>query len=135
MSNSAQASDSANEAANNPANGPSFMPQHILVTGGAGFIGANFVHWVARNHPQVHMTVLDALTYAGKRENLDGVPAANLTFVHGNICDAELVESLLSGLNQRSAAAVPRLTPLCTSPPNRITIIRFSTPPHSSIRT
>ena len=71
------------------------------------FIGANFVHWVARNHPQVHMTVLDALTYAGKRENLDGVPAANLTFVHGNICDAELVESLLSGLNQRSAAAVP----------------------------
>ena len=69
MSNSAQASDSANEAANNPANGPSFMPQHILVTGGAGFIGANFVHWVARNHPQVHMTVLDALTYAGKREN------------------------------------------------------------------
>ena len=107
MSNSAQASDSANEAANNPANGPSFMPQHILVTGGAGFIGANFVHWVARNHPQVHMTVLDALTYAGKRENLDGVPAANLTFVHGNICDAKLVESLLSGLNQRSAAAVP----------------------------
>ena len=71
MSNSAQASDSANEAANNPANGPSFMPQHILVTGGAGFIGANFVHWVVRNHPQVHMTVLDALTYAGKRENLD----------------------------------------------------------------
>ena len=107
MSNSAQASDSANEAANNPANGPSFMPQHILVTGGAGFIGANFVHWVARNHPQVHMTVLDALTYAGKRENLDGVPAANLTFVHGNICDAKLVESLFSGLNQRSAAAVP----------------------------
>lgn len=43
------------------------------------------------------MTVLDALTYAGKRENLDGVPAANLTFVHGNICDAELVESLFSG--------------------------------------
>ena len=107
MSNSAQASDSANEAANNPANGPSFMPQHILVTGGAGFIGANFVHWVARNHPQAHMTVLDALTYAGKRENLDGVPAANLTFVHGNICDAELVESLFSGLDQRSAAAVP----------------------------
>ena len=74
---------------------------------GAGFIGANFVHWVVRNHPQVHMTVLDALTYAGKRENLDGVPAANLTFVHGNICDAELVESLFSEPSQRSAAAVP----------------------------
>ena len=73
----------------------------------AQFIGANFVHWVVRNHPQVHMTVLDALTYAGKRENLDGVPAANLTFVHGNICDAELVESLFSEPSQRSAAAVP----------------------------
>lgn len=110
MSNSEQALDSTNEAVNkasNEATNPSFAPQHILVTGGAGFIGANFVHWVARNHPQAHMTVLDALTYAGKRENLDGVPAANLTFVHGNICDAELVESLFSGLNQRSAAAVP----------------------------
>ena len=110
MSNSEQALDSTNEAVNkasNEATNPSFAPQHILVTGGAGFIGANFVHWVARNHPQAHMTVLDALTYAGKRENLDDVPAANLTFVHGNICDAELVESLFSGLNQRSAAAVP----------------------------
>lgn len=111
MNNSEQVSESADESATDPANvpapNPPFAPQHILVTGGAGFIGANFVHWVARNHPQVHMTVLDALTYAGKRENLDGVPAANLTFVHGNICDAELVESLLSGLNQRSAAAVP----------------------------
>lgn len=100
MSNSEQALDSTNEAVNkasNEATNPSFAPQHILVTGGAGFIGANFVHWVARNHPQAHMTVLDALTYAGKRENLDGVPAANLTFVHGNICDAELVESLFSG--------------------------------------
>ena len=109
MSNSEQALDSTNEAVNkasNEATNPSFAPQHILVTGGAGFIGANFVHWVARNHPQAHMTVLDALTYAGKRENLDGVPAANLTFVHGNICDAELVESLFL-LNQRSAAAVP----------------------------
>ena len=110
MSNSEQALGSTNEAVNkasNEATNQSFAPQHILVTGGAGFIGANFVHWVARNHPQAHMTVLDALTYAGKRENLDGVPAANLTFVHGNICDAELVESLFSGLDQRSAAAVP----------------------------
>ena len=111
MNNSEQVSESADESATDPANvpapNPSFAPQHILVTGGAGFIGANFVHWVVRNHPQVHMTVLDALTYAGKRENLDGVPAANLTFVHGNICDAELVESLFSEPSQRSAAAVP----------------------------
>ena len=73
MNNSEQVSESADESATDPANvpapNPSFAPQHILVTGGAGVIGANFVHWVARNHPQVHMTVLDALTYAGKREN------------------------------------------------------------------
>ena len=65
MSNSEQALDSANEAVNiasKEAPNPPFAPQHILVTGGAGFIGANFVHGVARNHPQVHMTVLDALT-------------------------------------------------------------------------
>ena len=120
----------SNEATNHHSRRNTF-----LVTGGAGFIGANFVHWVARNHPQAHMTVLDALTYAGKRENLDGVPAANLTFVHGNICDAELVESLFSARTNALQPQYPRLTPLCTSPPNRITIIRFSTPPHSSIRT
>ncbi|OZG65691.1 dTDP-glucose 4,6-dehydratase [Bifidobacterium hapali] len=74
-----------------------FHPQHILVTGGAGFIGANFVHWVARNEPSVHVTVIDALTYAGKRENLDGIDADRLTFVHGDICDAALVESLITG--------------------------------------
>ena len=75
---------------------PAIIPQHILVTGGAGFIGANFVHWVARNHPASHITVLDALTYAGKRENLSGIPANQLTFVHGDICDAPLVESLFA---------------------------------------
>lgn len=82
-----------------------FEPKHILVTGGAGFIGANFVHWVARNHADVHMTVLDALTYAGKRRNLDGVPESQLTFVHGDICDAGLVESLLS--DNSDAAVIP----------------------------
>ena len=40
-----------------------FKPKHILVTGGCGFIGANFVRYVARNHPDVHITVLDKLTY------------------------------------------------------------------------
>ena len=76
---------------------PAIIPQHILVTGGAGFIGANFVHWVARNHPATHIIVLDALTYAGKRENLSEIPANQLTFVHGDICDAPLVESLFAG--------------------------------------
>ncbi|WP_236691686.1 dTDP-glucose 4,6-dehydratase [Bifidobacterium aesculapii] len=73
-----------------------FAPRHLLVTGGAGFIGANFVHWVAREQPGVRVTVLDKLTYAGKRENLDGVPANRLTFVQGDICDAALVEQILS---------------------------------------
>ena len=88
-----------------------FTPQHILVTGGAGFIGANFVHWVAREQPGVHVTVLDKLTYAGKRENLDGVPADRLTFVHGDICDAALVEGLLSDSADARPAASETVTP------------------------
>lgn len=68
--------------------------RNLLVTGGAGFIGSNFVHWVIANHPDVHVTVLDALTYAGNRENLAGIPEDRLTFVHGNICDAVLVQEL-----------------------------------------
>jgi dTDP-D-glucose 4,6-dehydratase len=45
----------------------------LLVTGGAGFIGANFVHSTVREHPEDSVTVLDALTYAGRRESLAGV--------------------------------------------------------------
>lgn len=70
--------------------------RNLLVTGGAGFIGSNFVHWVMANHPDVHVTVLDALTYAGNRENLAGLPEDRLTFVHGNICDAVLVHELFA---------------------------------------
>lgn len=72
------------------------MFKRIIVTGGAGFIGSNFVHWVVDNQPDVHVTVLDALTYAGKRENLDGIPAGRMDFVHGDICDAELVDRLFA---------------------------------------
>ncbi len=68
--------------------------QHILVTGGAGFIGSNFVHWVINNKPDVHVTVLDALTYAGKKENLSGIPDDRMTFVHGDICDEQLLHEL-----------------------------------------
>lgn len=68
---------------------------NLLVTGGAGFIGANFVrHW-RRRHPGDGMVVLDALTYAGNRANLDGV--ADFEFVHGDIRDTDLVLSLLDG--------------------------------------
>ena len=70
-------------------------PRRIIVTGGAGFIGSNFVHWVVENQPEVHVMVLDALTYAGNRENLAGIPEDRLTFVHGDICDAALLEELV----------------------------------------
>lgn len=71
-----------------------FKPTNIIVTGGAGFIGSNFVHWVIDNQPGVHVTVLDALTYAGNLDNLTGLPEERMTFVHGDICDAELVDDL-----------------------------------------
>ena len=70
--------------------------KNLLVTGGAGFIGSNFVHWVMTNQPDVKVTVLDALTYAGNLENLAGLPEDRLTFVHGNICDASLVRKLFA---------------------------------------
>ncbi|MEI6485814.1 MAG: dTDP-glucose 4,6-dehydratase [Sphingomonadales bacterium] len=66
---------------------------HLLVTGGAGFIGANFVHYWQRQHPEDAVTVLDALTYAGNRANLEGVDG--IEFVHGDIRDTALVEGLL----------------------------------------
>ena len=50
-----------------------FTPHNIIVTGGCGFIGSNFVHYVYNNHPDVHVTVLDALTYAGNLENIRGI--------------------------------------------------------------
>ena len=69
--------------------------KHILVTGGAGFIGANFVHYWIRNHPQDRVINLDSLTYAGNLENLKGVEdASGYRFVHGSICDADLVGRL-----------------------------------------
>lgn len=73
-----------------------FEPRHIIVTGGAGFIGSNFVHWVVDNVPDVHVTVLDKLTYAGNLDNLAGIPEDRLTFVKGDICDAELVDDLFA---------------------------------------
>lgn len=67
---------------------------NLLVTGGAGFIGANFVHYWRQHHPQDGVVVLDALTYAGNRANLDGL--SGVDFVHGDIRDTALVEKLLA---------------------------------------
>lgn len=66
---------------------------NLLVTGGAGFIGANFVHYWRRHHPSDTITVLDALTYAGNRANLSGANSVDL--VEGDIRDTALVEGLL----------------------------------------
>jgi dTDP-glucose 4,6-dehydratase len=67
----------------------------LLVTGGAGFIGANFVHYYAHRYPQAEIIVLDALTYAGNRHNLDAMPSDRVQLVVGDICDTALVERLL----------------------------------------
>ena len=68
----------------------------LLVTGGAGFIGANFVHYWMAKYPSDQVVVLDALTYAGNIANLDNVKdKTNFTFVHGNICEQALIETLL----------------------------------------
>ena len=67
----------------------------LLITGGAGFIGANFVHYWARHHPGDRMVVLDALTYAGNRASLPRLDESRMSFVQGDIRDRELVEALL----------------------------------------
>jgi dTDP-glucose 4,6-dehydratase len=70
--------------------------RRLLVTGGAGFIGANFVHHWLEEHPGDRLVVLDALTYAGNLASLEPVKGRpELRFVHGNICDTPLVERLL----------------------------------------
>src|SRR5215469_3762432 len=70
--------------------------KRILVTGGAGFIGANFCHYWSATHPQDHLVVLDALTYAGNLASIDAlIQSQRLRFVHGDICDRETVGRLL----------------------------------------
>jgi dTDP-glucose 4,6-dehydratase len=63
----------------------------VLVTGGAGFIGSNFVHYWVERHPDDGVVVYDLLTYAGNRANLSEVDD-RIVFVHGDICDRELAE-------------------------------------------
>jgi len=67
----------------------------LLVTGGAGFIGSNFVRRTLATRSDVQITVLDALTYAGRLSNLAGLEG-KYEFVQGNICDAAVVDSLVS---------------------------------------
>ena len=74
-----------------------FKPRNIIVTGGCGFIGANFVRYVAHSHPDVHITVLDKLTYAGNPQNIAGLPQSQVELVQGDICDAALLERIVPG--------------------------------------
>ena len=74
-----------------------FQPQNIIVTGGCGFIGSNFVRWVAREHPEVHITVIDKLTYAGNPANIAGLPESQVKLVVGDICDADLLDEVVPG--------------------------------------
>jgi len=66
----------------------------LLVTGGAGFIGSNFVHYTVKNHPEHTVTVIDKLTYAGNRDSLKGLD--QVQFAQGDICDAELMDKLMA---------------------------------------
>lgn len=70
----------------------------LFVTGGAGFIGGNFVRWVLNNQPDVSVTNFDALTYAGDQRSLDDVADdPRYRFVHGDICDESLLRGVLPG--------------------------------------
>jgi dTDP-glucose 4,6-dehydratase len=76
------------------------MAKTLLVTGGAGFIGSNFVHYWLKNHPEDQIINLDALTYAGNLENLKEVEkSANYRFVQANICDRQAVDQLMTGVD------------------------------------
>lgn len=66
----------------------------LLITGGAGFIGANFAHYTINNRPEYDITIVDKLTYAGNRASLDSI-AEKITFVEGDICDQELMDRLV----------------------------------------
>jgi len=73
----------------------------ILITGGAGFIGSNFVRYMLSTHTDCRVINLDKLTYAGNLENLRDIDnSKRYSFVQGDICDKELVEALLSGSHE-----------------------------------
>ena len=76
-----------------------FQPKKIIVTGGCGFIGSNFVHWVYNNVEDCDITVLDKLTYAGNLDNIAGLDDTRVHFVHGDICDAVLLDKIVPGVD------------------------------------
>src|SRR5260221_14551010 len=75
------------------------MTKTVLITGGAGFIGSNFVHYLYDKFPDYRIVVLDALTYAASMDNLPPValtqPNSRVKFWYGNVMNAELVDTLV----------------------------------------
>lgn len=73
-----------------------YQPRFMLVTGGAGFIGSNFIRYTLAHQPDIHIVNLDKLTYAGTLKNLEHLPHADRHhFIHGDICDRPLVAHIL----------------------------------------
>ena len=68
----------------------------LMITGGAGFIGSNFVHFVYRNHPDVQIIVLDKLTYAGNKANIADLLGDRVQLVVGDITDKEVVDKWMA---------------------------------------
>jgi len=69
--------------------------KNMLITGGAGFIGSNFVHYTLKNRPEYKITVVDKLTYAGNTASLTSV-LDKITFITGDVCDKVLIDKLVS---------------------------------------
>ena len=67
----------------------------LLITGGAGFIGSNFIRYMMEKYPEYRITNLDKLTYAGNLNNLKGLPKKNYKFVKGDICNRNLMKQLI----------------------------------------
>jgi dTDP-glucose 4,6-dehydratase len=68
----------------------------LLVTGGAGFIGSNFVHYIYKERSDWHLSVFDALTYAGNEKNLEGLDSSRYSFIRANICDEAAIDKAVA---------------------------------------